>query len=801
MTLPTSRCGRVVGAIITAVLLFASLCGSGVRAALDPVAQQQVESSVVELALWLVGAKHGQPLEETQPRGSGTIISADGLILTNAHVITTQGLPDEIAARTAQAAQQGSDLTLAAAADADGALYYRVLIPDQSGNPVPAYTAQVVGVDPILDLAVLRVVGDAYGGPLGERPLPLAPVTLGDSDQVQRAQPVHIFGYPAGLGLLYTEGTVSGYAAEPGVVGRAWIYTNAKVAAGNSGGAAVDDAGRLIGIPTAVLPPECRPDATDEGQACQPTGDSFAQLRPINLARPLLKQVASDLGLPAPPTPPASTTPPPAATAAVSPAPTVTSDAPSFVAGDTAPSLAGGVIRSAADPQAEIVDEVPPGTPLRLVRSQRAADGSTWWLVTNLTNLTASGYIEARFLAGAGSSPAVAAPGASPTPAAGATAPATSVAEATCAVPEMFDSPLGLRFPIGTLNTTVTVVNAGGTGRGLEQTLPAGTRVILDWTYRRVYGVMMFQVHDLAEDNQFWIAAQDLDYATFDPAEPACAIGSMVLVDPSAPDTDQPAGTTYGTFADAHPGSTDIVGFISGPAAVQNGMTWWPVREPAVLRSDAYVPQEYLKPALFPGEGPSPPATAPPAAEPSTVVTWPTIATFTSDAHLYDSPYLLDPDVAPNPVADVSAGTPVTMFSYQRRDNGDIYWDVLIRGTAAGDHATWARDQDLAYRRFDPAAPQANLGAYALVDSPYAVRVRPDNVADSNVHFDDGDNPGRPVVVIISGPPEQVDGETWWPVMEASVSAGSTGYVLEQNLGPIRTSTDATPAPATPPSG
>ena len=162
---------------VITVLLFASLCGSGVRAALDPVAQQQVESSVVELALWLVGAKDGQPLEETQPRGSGTIISADGLILTNAHVITTQGLPDEIAARTAQAAQQGSDLTLAAAADVDGALYYRVLIPDQSGNPVPAYTAQVVGVDPILDLAVLRVVGDAYGGPLGERPLPLAPVT------------------------------------------------------------------------------------------------------------------------------------------------------------------------------------------------------------------------------------------------------------------------------------------------------------------------------------------------------------------------------------------------------------------------------------------------------------------------------------------------------------------------------------------------------------------------------------------------------------------------------------------------
>ena len=195
-------------------------------------------------------------------------------------------------------------------------------------------------------------------------------------------------------------------------------------------------------------------------------------------------------------------------------------------------------------------------------------------------------------------------------------------------------------------------------------------------------------------------------------------------------------------------GSTDIVGFINGPAEVQDGMTWWPVREPAILRSDAYVPQEYLQPALFPGEGPSPPATAPPAAEPSTVVTWPTIATFTSDAHLYDSPYLLDPDVAPNPVADVAAGTPVTMFSYQRRDNGDIYWDVLTRGTAAADHATWARDQDLAYRRFDPAAPQANLGAYALVDSPYAVRVRPDNVADSNVHFDDGDNPGRPVVVI-----------------------------------------------------
>ena len=86
---------------------------------------------------------------------------------------------------------------------------------------------------------------------------------------------------------------VSGFNFEEGIDGPAWITTNATMAGGSSGGAALDRAGRLIGVPTQGTELDCRPGDTNrdgtidaEDVGCIPLGGSIGQLRPINLAKP-----------------------------------------------------------------------------------------------------------------------------------------------------------------------------------------------------------------------------------------------------------------------------------------------------------------------------------------------------------------------------------------------------------------------------------------------------------------------------------------------------------------------------------
>src|ERR687897_1850015 len=124
-------------------------------------------------------------------------------------------------------------------------------------------------------------------------------------------EPVHVFGFPAiGSGsLTYTVGIVSGFLFEEGIDGTAWINTDAVTSGGNSGGAAVNDAGQLIGVPTSGSALDCRSGDTNrdgvvgaEDVGCLPTGGSLTQLRPIDLARPLLAsvdaEVSAEAGLP-----------------------------------------------------------------------------------------------------------------------------------------------------------------------------------------------------------------------------------------------------------------------------------------------------------------------------------------------------------------------------------------------------------------------------------------------------------------------------------------------------------------------
>ncbi len=140
--------------------------------------------------------------------GSGVIVTRDGFILTNNHVV-------------------------------DGADEVKVAL--QDGRE---FTAKVVGRDPKSDVAVIKI---------DSKDLPA--IQVADSDKVEVGDVVLAIGNPFGIGQTVTTGIVSatGRGGAVGLDYEDFIQTDAAINPGNSGGALVDADGRLIGINTAIL--------------------------------------------------------------------------------------------------------------------------------------------------------------------------------------------------------------------------------------------------------------------------------------------------------------------------------------------------------------------------------------------------------------------------------------------------------------------------------------------------------------------------------------------------------------------
>jgi serine protease Do len=140
--------------------------------------------------------------------GSGVVVSPEGYILTNNHVI-------------------------------DGATEVRVTLSEKR-----EFQARVVGTDPKTDIAVLKI--EASG---------LSPITIGDSSRAEVGDTVLAIGDPFGVGETVTKGIVS--ATGRGNLGiedyEDFIQTDAPINPGNSGGALINDRGELIGINTAII--------------------------------------------------------------------------------------------------------------------------------------------------------------------------------------------------------------------------------------------------------------------------------------------------------------------------------------------------------------------------------------------------------------------------------------------------------------------------------------------------------------------------------------------------------------------
>jgi putative serine protease PepD len=170
--------------------------------------------------------------ESTGGNGSGVVLTADGYILTNAHVVSINGSTENV----------------------------RLSVRTSDGG---VFSAKLVGADPTNDLAVVKI----------EPTKPLTPIVFGDSSLVNVGDQVVAIGAPLGLEATVTRGIVSalnrtiqvassespdqsslefwsGDAGRP--INLSVIQTDAAINPGNSGGALINDRGELIGVNVAI---------------------------------------------------------------------------------------------------------------------------------------------------------------------------------------------------------------------------------------------------------------------------------------------------------------------------------------------------------------------------------------------------------------------------------------------------------------------------------------------------------------------------------------------------------------------
>lgn len=159
------------------------------------------------------GGPRSQTLPDEQASGSGVIISDDGYIITNNHVV-------------------------------DGASEIKVTLTNRK-----TYDATIIGTDPNTDLAVLKIEASK-----------LPSLVYGNSDDAKLGQWVLAVGYPLNLDVTVTAGIISAKSRSIGInksdrAIESFIQTDAAVNPGNSGGALINTNGELIGINSAIASP------------------------------------------------------------------------------------------------------------------------------------------------------------------------------------------------------------------------------------------------------------------------------------------------------------------------------------------------------------------------------------------------------------------------------------------------------------------------------------------------------------------------------------------------------------------
>ncbi|WP_030467515.1 S1C family serine protease [Lentzea aerocolonigenes] len=256
---PAPKFWRRTAPMLTAAALVAGLFGGVTGAVIaspdSPAASSSVAAQTVSnqsTVDWTTTASAVLPsvvqVNVANGLGSGVILTADGKILTNNHVVASSG--------------------------------GRLTVTLNDGREVPA---TVVSTDPASDLAVVQATGVSG----------LTPIKWADSDSVKVGDAVMAIGSPSGLQGTVTTGivsaldrkvTVPGEGRRASSVSYQAIQTDASINPGNSGGALVNAAGELIGINSAIYSP-----ASSSGEAGS-VGIGFAI--PSNTAKQIVDKLS-----------------------------------------------------------------------------------------------------------------------------------------------------------------------------------------------------------------------------------------------------------------------------------------------------------------------------------------------------------------------------------------------------------------------------------------------------------------------------------------------------------------------------
>jgi putative serine protease PepD len=196
---------------------------------MPPGSVEQVAAKVVPSVVMLE-TDIGRQSEE----GSGVVLSTDGLILTNNHVVAAAAKPPAGPGAPGGPGGPGGPQAKTTVTFSDG----------RTGS----FT--VVGADPTSDIAVIRVQGVSN----------LTPISLGSSSDLRVGQPVVAVGSPLGLSGTVTTGIISAMNRPVSTTGETGnqntvldaIQTDAAINPGNSGGALVNMSGQLVGINSAI---------------------------------------------------------------------------------------------------------------------------------------------------------------------------------------------------------------------------------------------------------------------------------------------------------------------------------------------------------------------------------------------------------------------------------------------------------------------------------------------------------------------------------------------------------------------